>query len=341
MKAVALTQYLPIEHPESLFDTELPKPQPTGRDLLVAVKAISVNPVDTKLRAPREGVEPEPRVLGWDAAGVVEAVGPEVSLFRPGDRVFYAGDITRPGSNSEFQLVDERIVGTMPASLDFEAAAALPLTAITAWEALFDRLKVPAQADPARRRSLLVIGGAGGVGSMAIQLAGKVAGLDVIATASRPESEKWVRDLGAAHVVNHFGDIPAQLQEIGYAQVDYVLVLSDSDRHFPAAGTVIAPQGLICLIVKNEAPLDVAPLMGKSAGLVWEMMFARSLFKTDDMSKQHELLNEVARLIDSGRIKTTLNQVLTPINAVNLRRAHAAVEAGNMIGKMVLRDFPA
>ncbi len=307
---------------------------------MVAVKAVSVNPVDTKVRGQQRNAEATPRVLGWDAAGVVEAVGPDVTLFRPGDRVFYAGDITRPGSNSEFQLVDERIVGTMPATLPFEAAAALPLTAITAWEALFDRLNIAPRKEGARRKSLLVIGGAGGVGSIAIQLAAKVAGVEVIATASRPESEQWVRELGAHHVINHFGDMPAQMEKIGFPQVDYVLVLNDTDAHFPAASAVIAPQGLICLIVENKALLDVAPLKHKSAGLVWEMMFVRPMYRTEDMIAQHELLNEVARLVDAGIINTTVNQVLTPINAANLRRAHASVEARRTVGKIVLRDFP-
>lgn len=342
MKAVASIRALPIDHPESLFDTELPKPQVSGRDLLVAVKAISVNPVDTKVRAsePPSMVATAPRVLGWDAAGVVEAVGPDVTLFRPGDRVFYAGDITRPGSNSEFQLVDERIVGAMPVTLSFEAAAALPLTAITAWESLFDRLRIQPHVEGGRRKSLLIIGGAGGVGSIAIQLAAQVAGLEVIATASRPESEKWVRELGAHHVINHFGNIQAQLGKLGFPQVDYVLVLNNTDQHFPVAAAVIAPQSLICVIVENKAPLDFALLKPKSAGLVWEAMFARPMYKTADMIAQHELLNEVSRLVDAGLIKTTVNQVLAPINAANLRRAHSAIEAGRTIGKIVIRDFP-
>lgn len=339
MKAIALTRYLPIDHPESLFDIDLPKPQPAGRDLLVAVKAIAVNPVDTKVRAPKDSVEAAPRVLGWDAAGIVEAVGPDVTLFKPGDKVFYAGDITRPGSNSEFQLVDERIVGAMPASLSFEAAAALPLTAITAWEVLFDRLKVATPPHAMPRKSILIVGGAGGVGSIAVQLAAKVAGLTVIATASRPESEKWVRQLGAHHVINHFGDMPAQVKALGYANVDYVLILNDTDKHFPAAAELIAPQGLIGAIAENKAPLDVALLKGKSAGLVWEMMFARSMYKTPDMIAQHYLLNEVARLVDSGIVTTTVNQVLSPINAENLRKVHALLEGGHVIGKIVLKDF--
>jgi NADPH:quinone reductase len=338
MKAIALTRYLPIENPESLSDIQLDKPSPKGRDLLVEIKAIAVNPVDVKVRAPKDTIEKSPRVLGWDAAGAVQAAGPDVTRFKVGDRVFYAGDITRPGSNSEFQLVDERIVGNMPQTLSFEQAAALPLTAITAWEALFDRLKVPARSS-APAKSLLIIGGAGGVGSIAIQLAVKVAGLDVIATASRPESEKWVRELGAQHVINHFGDLPAQLKEQGFDSVDYVLILNDTDRHFPAAAAAVAPQGMICTIVENAAPLDVSLLKAKSAGFIWEFMFTRSMFQTADMQEQGDLLNQVARLIDQQTIVTTLNQVLSPINAANLRQAHATLETGRVIGKIVLKDF--
>jgi len=338
MKAIALTRYLPIDNPESLVDVQLDKPTPQGRDILVEVKAIGVNPVDVKVRAPKDAVEKAPRVLGWDAAGVVQAVGSEVSGFKIGDRVFYAGDITRPGSNSEFQLVDERIVGHMPQSLSFEQAAALPLTTITAWEALFERLHVPPAAT-ASAKSILIIGGAGGVGSIAIQLAVKVAGLKVIATASRPESEKWVRELGAQHVVNHFGDLQAQLKQQGFDSVDYVLILNDTDRHFPAAAAAVAPQGMICTIVENAAPLDVSLLKAKSAGFIWEFMFTRSMFQTADMQQQGKLLDQVASLIDKQVIVTTVNQVLSPISAANLRQAHATLEGGRAIGKIVLKDF--
>ncbi|GGC91584.1 zinc-binding alcohol dehydrogenase family protein [Undibacterium terreum] len=339
MKAVALTQYLPIENPESLVDVILDKPAPQGRDLLVAIKAIAVNPVDTKVRAPKATVEKSPRVLGWDAAGIVEAVGPQVTGFKPGDKVFYAGDITRPGSNSEFHLVDERIVGHMPASLSFEQAAALPLTAITAWESLFDRLRVSAPPHALPRKTILIIGGAGGVGSIAVQLAAKVAGLNVIATASRPESASWVRELGAHHVISHHGDVAAQMKELGYSQADYVLVLNNTDQHFAAAVQIVAPQGSICSIVENSGTLDIGALKAKSISFVWEMMFTRSMFTTPDVAEQGNLLNEIARLIDSKIITTTLNQVLTPINAANLRKAHALLEQGSAIGKIVLKDF--
>lgn len=338
MKAVALYRYLPIDNPESLVDVELPTPVPAGHDVLVKVEAVSVNPVDYKVRAPKATVESAPRVLGWDAAGVVEAVGPEVTLFKPGDAVFYAGDITRAGSNSEYQLVDERIVGRKPATLDFAHAAALPLTAITAWEALFARLGVSPQGADAGK-SVLIFGGAGGVGSIGIQLASQVAKLTVVATASRPESAKWAQSLGADHVVNHYGDIPAQLKALGLESVDYVLIFNDTDANFPAAAQVIKPQGGIATIVENDKPIPVELLKAKSAALHWEFMFTRSMFRTPDMIEQHKLLTEVARLVDAGTLRTTLGEVLGTINAANVRRAHKLLEEGRAIGKLVLSGF--
>ncbi|HLX01493.1 MAG TPA: zinc-binding alcohol dehydrogenase family protein [Trinickia sp.] len=338
MKAVGLYRYLPIDHPEALIDVEIDKPQPAGRDLLVKIEAISVNPVDYKVRSPKDIVESAPRVLGWDAAGTVEAVGPDVTLFKSGDPVFYAGSITRPGANSEYHLVDERIVGRKPASLDFAQAAALPLTAITAWEALFDRLRVSPQGADAGK-SVLIVGGAGGVGSIGIQLAKQLAKLTVIATASRPESAKWARELGADHIVDHFGDIPAQLKEAGNAQVDYVLIFNDTDRHFPAVAQAIRAQGGICTIVENDKPIAVELLKTKSAAFHWEFMFTRSMFGTPDMIEQHKLLTEVARLVDAGALRTTVGKHLGPINADNVRRAHRMLEEGRAIGKLVLSGF--
>lgn len=338
MKAVALLKYLPIAHPESLLDVELPKPLPAGRDLLVAVKAVAVNPVDYKVRSPKDKLEAAPKVLGWDAAGVVEAVGPEVTLFKPGDKVFYAGDITRPGSNSEFQLVDERIVGRKPRSLSYAESAALPLTAITAWEALFDRLRV-ARDGADRGRRLLILGAAGGVGSIAIQIAKKVAELEVIATASRPETAAWCRELGADHVIDHRGDLAAQLRALGIAGVDWVLCAADTEPYLKALAEAILPQGLICAIVGAPRPLDVELLKNKSAGLVWEFMFTRAMYTTPDMIEQHRLLNRVAELIDTGTLRTTLKGVLGPIDAVTLKRAHALLESGTAIGKLVLEGF--
>jgi zinc-binding alcohol dehydrogenase family protein len=338
MKAVGLYRYLPIENPEALLDVEIDKPEATGHDLLVKVEAISVNPVDYKVRSPKEQTEKAPRVLGWDAAGTVAAVGPDVTLFKVGDPVFYAGSITRPGANSEYHLVDERIVGRKPASLDFTHAAALPLTAITAWEALFARLGVsPQGADEGR--SVLIIGGAGGVGSIGIQLARQLGKLKVIATASRPESAKWATELGAHHIVDHFKDIPAQLKALGIEQVDYVLMFNDTDRHFPAAAAVIKPQGGICTIVENERPVPVELLKAKSGAFHWEFMFTRSMFGTPDMIEQHKLLTEVARLVDAGTLRTTVGQELGRINAENVRRAHRLLEEGRAIGKLVLTGF--
>ena len=343
MKAVGLNRYLPITDAESLIDADLPRPRPTGRDLLIRVKAIAVNPVDIKVRAPSalkaNKVESPVRVLGWDAAGIVESVGAEVTLFKPGDKAYYAGDITRPGCNSEFHLVDERVTGPMPESLDFAQAAALPLTTITAWEALFHRLRVPTPPHATPRKSILIIGGAGGVGSIAVQLAAKVAGLTVIASASRPESIRWVKALGAHHVVDHFGDLAAQLKDLGFVMTDYVLILNDTDRHFDAAAAIVAPQGGICTIVENGKPLKIESLKSKSVSFHQEFMFTRSMFQTPDLIEQHYLLSDIARLIDLGILRTTINETLTPINATNLKRAHAMLEAGNAIGKIVLKEF--
>lgn len=337
MKAIALTRYLPIADPQSLFDVELPKPSPTGRDLLIRVEAISVNPVDTKVRAPKAQVEAAPRVLGWDAAGIVEAVGSAVTQFKPGDEVYYAGDITRPGSNSEFQLVDERIVGRKPRTLSFAEAAALPLTAITAWEGLFERMNIDRQGAN-EGQSLLIIGGAGGVGSIAIQLA-KLAGLDVIATASRPETRRWVLDLGADHVLDHRQPLRSQLAVVGHDEVDFIANFSNTDTYWTVMAEIIRPQGKIVCIVENEAPVDLNLLKSKSSTFVWEFVFTRSRYQTTDMAKQGSLLNELSKLIDSDKLRTTLNETISPINAANLRKAHAKSESGKSIGKIVLAGW--
>ncbi|MEZ4268779.1 MAG: zinc-binding alcohol dehydrogenase family protein [Myxococcota bacterium] len=337
MRAVGLTRYLPIDHPESLLDLELADPTPTGRDLLVSVRAIAVNPVDTKVRAPKDHVEASPKVLGWDAAGVVEAVGPGVTLFKPGDEVFYAGDITRPGSDSERQLVDERIVGRKPRSLDFAQAAALPLTAITAYEAFFDRLGIDVGGANAGQ-TLLIVGGAGGVGSIGIQLA-KIAGLTVLATASRPESAAWVTKLGADHVINHREPLRPQVEALGLKFVDYIALFNDTDGHWDAAADLIRPQGGIVSIVENKRPLEQAVVRQKAATFSWELMFTRAMFQTPDMIEQHRLLNRVAEWVDAGRIAGTANEVVSPINAANLRAAHKTLEAGRAIGKIVLEGW--
>jgi zinc-binding alcohol dehydrogenase family protein len=337
MKAVALTHYLPITDPQALFDTELPKPAPSGRDLLVRIEAVSVNPVDTKIRAPKPKVEKEPRVLGWDAAGTVEAVGSDVTKFKPGDEVYYAGDITRSGSNAEFHLVDERIVGHKPPGLSFAEAAALPLTTITAWEALFDRLGIDRKARN-QGKSVLIIGGAGGVGSITIQLA-KLAGLTVIATASRPETQKWVRSLGSDHVIDHRQPLPAQLAGVGHKEVDYIANFSNTDSYWDVMAEVIRPQGKIVSIVENEGPLDLEVLKSKSVSFSWEFMFTRSMFQTPDMAEQGVLLNEVATLINAGKLRSTLTETLSPINAINLKSAHAQSESGRIIGKIALSGW--
>ncbi|MDQ0901665.1 zinc-binding alcohol dehydrogenase family protein [Paenibacillus sp. V4I7] len=338
MKAVGLYKYLNIAHSESLIDVEIEKPVPVGKDLLVKVKAISVNPVDTKVRAPKDKTEVSPRILGWDVAGVVEQTGPECTLFQPGDEVYYAGSITRPGGNSEFHLVDERIVGTKPSTLDFAQSAALPLTTITAWEALFDRLGVSQNKDRNAGKVILIIGAAGGVGSIATQLA-KYAGLTVIGTASRPASIDWVKSMGADHIINHYSSFVPQLNAIGLQNADYILCLNSTEQHWQNMAEAIAPQGKICSIVETDQPLNLTLLKNKSVTFVWELMFTRSMFQTADMVEQHKLLNEVAQLIDSGIIRTTLAVKLEPIDATNLRKAHAIIEAGNTVGKIVLEHF--
>ncbi|PWC33665.1 zinc-binding alcohol dehydrogenase family protein [Azospirillum sp. TSO35-2] len=341
MKAIGYRQSLPITDAASLIDVEIDRPNPTGRDLLVRVEAVSVNPVDVKLRrnaAPADGAL---RVLGFDAAGVVEAVGPDVTLFRPGDAVFYAGSIDRPGTNAEFHLVDERIVGPRPASLSVAEAAALPLTAITAWEMLFHRLGLPrvgGEGDGGQDRSLLIVGGAGGVGSIAIQLARRLTKVRVLATASRPETADWVRELGAHDVIDHSRPMAEQVTALGLSGVDFIFSTNATDRHFPDLVTLVAPQGRIGLIDDPE-PIDVRLLKRKSVSLHWELMFTRPLFQTADMIAQHELLAEVSRLVDSGTLRTTLTETLGRIDAATLRQAHALIETGKARGKIVLEGF--
>jgi zinc-binding alcohol dehydrogenase family protein len=337
MKAVALTRYLPISDPQSLIDIELPKPRPGDNDLLVRIEAVSVNPVDTKIRAPKDAVEREPKVLGWDAAGVVEAIGKNVSRFKVGDEVYYAGDLTRPGSDAQFQAVDERIVGHKPKSLSFDAAAALPLTTITAWESLFDRLGIDFETSVAGK-SLLIIGGAGGVGSIAIQLA-KVAGLKVIATASRAESIKWVLELGADFAVDHRKPLAPQLTATGYKEVDYIANFANTDQYWNVMAELIMPQGHIVSIVENSKPVEIGLLKSKSASFHWTFMFTRSMFGTADMAKQGALLDKAAHLIDAGKIRATHSETLRPINAVNLRAVHAKIESGKAIGKTTLAGW--
>jgi NADPH2:quinone reductase len=337
MRAVAYRQSLPITETEALIDVDLPKPTPQGRDLLVEVRAISVNPVDTKVRMRVQPAAGAVQVLGWDVAGVVAAAGPEATLFKAGDEVFYAGAIDRPGCNSEFHLVDERIVGPKPASLDFAQAAALPLTSITAWEVLFDRLDVR-RLVPSAANAIVIIGGAGGVGSMAIQLARKLTDLTVIATASRAETIAWCRDLGAHHVIDHRQPLAAQVAALGLGAPAFVLSTTNTELHFGEIATLIAPQGRFALI-DDPKTLDVVPLKRKSVSTHWELMFTRSLFGTADMIAQHDLLVEVSRLVDAGMLRSTMAESFGAINAANLKRAHAQLESGTTRGKVVLAGF--
>lgn len=337
MKAVGFHQPLPIDDPRSLVDIELPLPELRPHDLLVRVEAISVNPADVKVRASATPPEGTTRILGYDAVGIVEAVGPQVTLFGKGDAVAYAGALDRPGTNAQFHAVDERIVGRKPASLDVASAAALPLTAITAWELLFDRLKVPyGVKEPGG--ALLVVNGAGGVGSILTQLARRLTGLTVIATASRPESIAWCREMGAHHVIDHRQPLDEGLKAIGIPEVQHVAGLTATDHHLPAITRALAPQGALALI-DDPKVLDIAPLKRKSLSVHWELMFTRPLHGTPDMIRQHHLLNEVADLVDAGVIRSTLTHNLGPINAANLRRAHQLVESGRSIGKVVLEGF--
>ena len=337
MRAIAYQTPQAINAETALVDIELPTPEPKGRDLLVEIKAVSVNPVDTKLRRNAAPADGGWRVLGFDAAGVVTAVGPDATLFKAGDAVFYAGAIDRPGTNSEFHLVDERIVGRKPASLDFAAAAALPLTAITAWEMLFDRLKVR-DAVPGAANAILIIGGAGGVGSIAVQLARSLTDLTVIATASRPETADWVKSLGAHHVVDHSKPLAAEIAALGIGAPAFVFSTTNTEDHLASIVEAIAPQGRFGLIDDPKA-LDVMPFKRKAVSTHWELMFTRSLFQTPDMIEQHNLLNEVSRLVDAGNIRTTLAETVGTIDAANLKRAHALVESGRTRGKLVLEGF--
>jgi NADPH:quinone reductase len=336
MKAIGTREWRPVTDPDALVEVDLPTPEPGPRDLLVRVEALSVNPVDYKMRKRVARAPGEVKVLGYDAAGVVERVGAACTLFKPGDAVFYAGDIRRPGTNSEYHLVDEWLVGRKPASLDFAAAAALPLTSITAWELLFDRLGVARGGGEGA--SLLVIGGAGGVGSILIQLARHLTRLTVIATASRPETRAWCLDLGAHHVVDHAGDLAAQVAASGAPPVAYVTSLTHTDQHFEAIAALVAPQGKVALIDDPE-PIDVRLLKLKSVSLHWELMFTRSMFETPDMQAQHRLLNEVSTLVDAAVLKTTVAEHLGRITAANLIRAHALLESGRARGKVVLAGF--
>lgn len=337
MRAVGYRHPQPVTADDALIDLELPEPVAAGRDLLVEVEAISVNPVDTKVRRNALPEAGSARILGWDAAGIVKVAGPEAKGFRPGDEVFYAGALDRSGSNAELQLVDSRIVGRKPKSLGFAEAAALPLTAVTAWEMLFHRLKVSEPVAGAAN-AILVIGGAGGVGSITIQLARQLTGLTVIATASRPETFAWIKELGAHHVVDHSKPLTEQVAALGIGAPAFVFSTTHTDTHMPAIVELIAPQGRFGLIDDPKVP-DAVPLKRKSVSLHWELMFTRTLFQTADMQAQGDLLNEVAQLVDAGKLRTTLSENFGTINAANLKRAHALIESNRAKGKIVLEGF--
>lgn len=337
MKAVAYQIAGPLDRDASLVDVTLEQPVARGRDLLVKVRAISVNPVDTKIRRNVSPSSGDWKVLGWDAVGEVVEVGEAVTGFRPGDQVFYAGALDRPGANSEYHLVDERIVGHKPQSLSDAEAAALPLTAITAWEMLFDRLDVRRPVAGAAN-AILVIGGAGGVGSITIQLLRTLTDVTVIATASRPETQEWVRKLGAHHVVDHRQPLAPQVAALGLVQPAFVFSTTETLDHLAEIVELIAPQGRFGLI-DDPSTLDVMPFKRKSVSVHWELMFTRSLYQTADMAEQGRLLDEVSKLVDAGSIRTTVTETLRPINAENLKAAHAVLESGKARGKLVLEGF--
>ncbi|MBL0737553.1 zinc-binding alcohol dehydrogenase family protein [Flavobacterium sp. GN10] len=336
MKAIGFKTSLPIENPDSFIEFEAIKPIPGPHDLLVKIDAISVNPVDFKIRqnSAKDTVLEIPKIIGWDAVGIVQAVGQDVTLFEIGDPVYYAGDITKQGSNAEYQIIDERIVGRKPKSLSIEEAAVIPLTALTAWEILFDRIRITADKD--KGKSILIIGGAGGVGSIAIQLAKKIAGLTVIATASRPETIEWCKKQGADFVVDH-KDLVSSVRDAGFEYVDFILDFVDTNAYWDTMVELIKPQGHIASITGSSDPVALTKLKSKSVSFSWELMYTRSMYQTEDMIEQHNILNIVADLLDDGILKTTLNMTLNGLTAENLKKAHELLESGRTIGKIAIR----
>jgi NADPH2:quinone reductase len=336
MKAIGFKTSLPIENPESFIEFEAVKPIPGPHDLLVKIDAISVNPVDFKIRqnSAKDTVLETPKIIGWDAVGIVQAVGQDVTLFGVGDLVYYAGDITKQGSNAEYQIIDERIVGRKPKSLSMEESAVIPLTALTAWEILFDRIRISADKD--KGKSILIIGGAGGVGSIAIQLAKKIAGLTVIATASRPETIAWCKQQGADFVVDH-KDLIASVREAGFEYVDFILDFVDTNAYWDIMVELIKPQGHIASITGSSDPVALNKLKSKSVSFSWELMYTRSMYQTEDMVEQHNILNIVADLLDDGILKTTLNTTLNGLTAENVKKAHELLESGRTIGKIAIK----
>lgn len=336
MKAIGFKTSLPITEEESFVAFETAKPIPGSHDLLVKISAVSVNPVDFKIRqnSAKDTVLETPKIIGWDAVGIVEAVGDNVRLFEVGDHVFYAGDITKQGSNAEYQIIDERIVGKKPTSLTIEEAAVIPLTGLTAWEILFDRIRINPEKD--KGKSILIIGGAGGVGSIAIQLAKKIAGLTVIATASRPETIDWCKQQGADFVVDH-KDLITSVREAGFQYIDFIVDFVDTNAYWDTMVELIKPQGHIASITGSSDPVALNKLKNKSASFSWELMYTRSMFETDDIQEQHNILNKIADLLDDGTLKTTLNQTLIGLTADNFKKAHELLESGKTIGKIAIK----
>jgi NADPH2:quinone reductase len=335
MKAVGVKKSLPVTDKNCFVEFEAEIVSPKGHDILVEVGAIAVNPVDYKRRlmSAVDKTLDAPAILGWDAVGVVKEVGEKVSLFKAGDEVFYAGDITRPGCNAEFQLVDERIVGKKPKSLNLEESASMPLTSLTAWEGLFDRMRISKEKDFGK--SILIIGGAGGVGSIAIQLA-KYVGLTVIATASREESINWCKELGADFVVDH-RDLVSEVRKCNFKEVDYIFDLVDINSYWNAVVELIKPQGHITSITGSNEPLALNALKTKSASFSWELMYTRSMFQTEDQIEQHKILNQISELLDNKILRCTLKHTFHGLTAENLRLAHEMLESGKTIGKIAVR----
>ena len=336
MKAIGFKTSLPITEPDSLLEFETERPIPGAHDLLVKIEAVSVNPVDFKIRqnSAKNTVLDNPKIIGWDAVGIVEVIGDKVTLFNTGEYVYYAGDITKQGSNATYQIIDERIVGKKPVSLSIEESAVMPLTSLTAWETLFDRIGISPEKD--KGKSILIIGGAGGVGSIAIQLAKKVAELTVIATASRTETVEWCKQLGADFVVNH-KDLVNEVRNAGFQQVDFIVDFVNADFYWDACVELIKPQGRIASIADITNPVDLMKLKNKSVSFSWESMFTRSRFQTTDMIEQHHILNKIADLLDQSAIKSTLNKLLVGFTADNFKEAHQLLESGGTIGKIAIK----
>lgn len=335
MKAIGFKTSLPIENEDSFIEFEIIKPKPKGKEILVKINAISVNPVDFKIRqnSAKDIVLAEPKIIGWDAVGIVEAIGDDVSLFKVGDEVFYAGDVTKQGSNATYQLVDERIVGFAPKNISNTEAAAMPLTSLTAWEILFDRIRISKEKD--KGKSILIIGGAGGVGSIAIQLAKKIAGLTVLATASRNETTDWCKQIGADHIVNH-KDLINDVRKAGFEHLDYIVDFVDTNDYWDIMVELIKPQGHIASITGSSEPIVLNKLKSKSVSFSWEFMFTRSMFQTDDMIEQHHILNKISALLDSKQIVPTVNHTFKSFTVENLKEAHKLLESGKTIGKIVI-----